>query len=564
MKLQLKILTPLHIGTGTEIEQLDYVVVNSNYYRLSQNFVNRFIDEHNLIDHYTKWINTTAEEICNIKRKPKNKRTKDQNQELSKLRSNLNLLTICEEANKKNELIKALAAAPDIIKIPCTGQPPSGKVREQITDGTLKPYIPGSSIKGAIRTAILFNWLNNINPAEKIDEIFQKELKKVNSKKETSASEIKKKAVTFASEIENLAFYCGIKEKNRDVNFTDEKFDLLKLLLVSDARIIAGQNPLTIIKTNLYLHDCTIQSQSPWVEALAPDTLAEFTMDFNINFLFTQKDKINNKRILINNTEQWINIETKTKELFGIDISSLNENNLEENRKKALDHVLKAISIFSKKQKEKNEEWKSKLKPVQNRGGQQALKKFDSHSVNFSFIPEDNALNLGFASGFIGTTEMLYLLENKKLKDRFKDIMKTFKIGKPRTKEKFTPDPDKFPKSRTMYKINNEIRPLGWVHILSNPQTYPDKSAEAHEKYRPVYYTGKLKPGAIVDAVYHSTDKTNPRSKYFKLFIEAEGKEQIVRLSYADQIPEETYFQVKIMSVRGTKVESIQIIKEIR
>lgn len=77
--------------------------------------------------------------------------------------------------------------------------------------------------------------------------------------------------------------------------------------------------------------------------------------------------------------------------------------------------------------------------------------------------------------------------------------------------------------------------------------------------YSPRYFTGKLKPGAEVDAVYAGQDKNNPTIKYFKLFIEAEGKEQIVPLRYVADIQEGQLFKVTVTAVRDNKVLSIRI-----
>jgi hypothetical protein len=91
-----------------------------------------------------------------------------------------------------------------------------------------------------------------------------------------------------------LAFYCGFqKNENVDISYQDEKFDILKFLIVSDGKINNG-NSLTIDNLNLYLIDkdkngsyANIQKQAPTIEALKENTIIEFDIDFNIDYLLT-------------------------------------------------------------------------------------------------------------------------------------------------------------------------------------------------------------------------------------------------------------------------------------
>lgn len=558
MKFYLKLLTPLHIGTGNELQPIDYVIADKHYYHLPQKFVNAFMQENNLFPLYAKWLNDGAEKISRAK----------SNKEQSNIRKELNLQKFCEGQKKKDQLIRALNNATDIIKIPINGQQPEKNIRQQITDGKNIPYIPGTSIKGAIRTALLYQWLVNKKPVEKLKQIIEYDLKN------------KDEAKLFACEVENLAFYCRIEKKMADKteeDYTDEKFDLLKLLSVSDGKIISAGNPLTLIKTNLYLQDNTRQPQSPWVEAIAPGCIVEFTIDFNIRFLYAIKDKIQNDAVVIDKVKQWIGITKKTKELFGIDISTLSESNLEENRNQAIRHILTAITLFSKKQKEKNENWKKEIAPKQQRSGGRPPELFDKNKVDFSFIPDKNALNLGFASGFTGTTEMIYFLDNPQLKDAFKKVMDKFGIGnKPgaansrKPGEKYYANPDKFPKSRIMYEVNGQIKPLGWVLIIEEAEYNKSKSKETvHEPvqqeassqpdYVPKYFTGKLKNGATVEALCLGELQADPRMKIFRLFIGGKGQEQEVSCKYESNIIIGKYCKVRITDIRNGVVKSIQI-----
>ena len=114
------------------------------------------------------------------------------------------------------------------------------------------PYVPGSSIKGVVRTALLYNFLSNTNK-KVIAEIiksniqdFMKEKQLYNIRKEEFEKNNRGKQFferfstdkyfkTFGDKIEQLAFYCKAIDENDKTKNDDDRFDILKLLSISDA-----------------------------------------------------------------------------------------------------------------------------------------------------------------------------------------------------------------------------------------------------------------------------------------------------------------------------------------
>lgn len=571
MKLYLKTLTPLHIGTGIELDPIDYVVTGNHYYRIPQKIALKFIQQHELLNNYTKWIEEVTDKISNLElERKKQKGNKDLNQQLSDLRKNFNLLEFAKKNKKETEFKEFLQNNKWITKTTINDKTPDKKIRVQIKDGTGKPYIPGTSIKGAIRTSLLYHWLvNNNGCINAIKEIIFKELK---DKERGNLEEHKK---NFADSIENNAFYCGI-ENNNKIDYRDEKFDLLKLLLISDGKIINSENPLNVIPTYLYLSDNTRQSQSPWVEAIAAGNIVEFSIDFNIDFLFNMKDKIENDSIIIDGKRQWIGLETKTKEIFNLDIRSLTKESIEEQKQKVLQNILHMASVFSRKQMEWNDKWKKEITPKKNKGGN--LKEdFKKNKIDFSFSQNKMCLNLGFASGFTGTTEFLYLLDSDELKNAFKQVMEKFGIGDKKNRDEgkgaisYTANPDKFPKSKVMFEANNKIQPLGWVEILTE---IPSNDGKTHrnqnktvtssepfhssqkEKFQPKPYTGKITQGATkIPAQVVKSGQPNR----VKLLVEGQNLEMELHQCHFE-LPEGQYVYTTITDYDGAK----KIIKRLR
>jgi len=118
IELVVKVLTPLHIGTGTVLtEGFDYVCHNGKTYRLD--------------------LDALAEELYT--RDPK--------------------LTETLLRTPPGELLKPEDLRPDVpyIRYVLPGKPSGREFREAIKDPYDRPYIPGSSLKGALRTVIAWH-----------------------------------------------------------------------------------------------------------------------------------------------------------------------------------------------------------------------------------------------------------------------------------------------------------------------------------------------------------------------------------------------------------------------
>jgi len=118
IELAVKVLTPLHIGTGTVLtEGFDYVCHNGNTYRLD--------------------LDALAEELYT--RDPK--------------------LTETLLRTPPGELLKPEDLRPDApyVRYVLPGKPSGREFREAIKDPHDRPYIPGSSLKGALRTVIAWH-----------------------------------------------------------------------------------------------------------------------------------------------------------------------------------------------------------------------------------------------------------------------------------------------------------------------------------------------------------------------------------------------------------------------
>ncbi len=124
VKYQLKTITPVHIGTGETLSQIDGFYDNGQWHRVDLDRVLAAIPE-----------------------------------------SELNRLTIAmgrRDFGWRRYLPTNQASASYIL--PCPEDPRETEIRESIKDAFSRPMIPGSSIKGAIRTALLWSFIDDDNP----------------------------------------------------------------------------------------------------------------------------------------------------------------------------------------------------------------------------------------------------------------------------------------------------------------------------------------------------------------------------------------------------------------
>ncbi|AER65979.1 CRISPR-associated RAMP protein, Csm5 family [Thermovirga lienii DSM 17291] len=141
------------------------------------------------------------------------------------------------------------------------------EVKPFVRDGFGRAYLPGSSIKGMLRTALAFSFLMNEEQARKnllkqLDQLEPKGLiEKMNNVSPKNIKEIRKKNAARVSLVENL-FRPLEKEK------TDPKYDILRAVKVSDSEPI--DTPLVVAAVNIFT------SKGSRIEPLSSDTPPTF------------------------------------------------------------------------------------------------------------------------------------------------------------------------------------------------------------------------------------------------------------------------------------------------
>ncbi len=488
MQVTLQTITPVHVGNGEELYDLDYAIHGGYYYRISQKTVEDFLRKSpERITQYTEWINENTTEMNDLKQSLRNERDRrrrdDFNQQLNRIRRNFNVISFAKNINQADAFIRHLNESPNVYKIPFNDKL-EGQIRGAIKTATGKPYIPGSSLKGAIRTALLYRYLSENKDAESVRDAVQFSLRNARQNPRRQRYIIK----TFADKIEHLAFYCHTK-KGGKLKRDDEKFDLLKLLKVSDGHLPGTPDTtMRLADVQLYLVSkvkkrdsrefdikATEQPQAPFVEAVKEGTAIDFKLDIDLNFLLQFKKEFEQNQVIVGkeNKQQthWIGIIEKVKNIFGLDLRTLTAENLKSKKGEVFQHIFDCLQLFSQQQIAHQKKWLDHF--IQNdKARRYDVEIEDGHQAIFNHT-DKRLIHLGFGTGFTGITEYLHLFDTPELRTMLKEMMELFLIGdKPgadrrRTgSQTYTANLDRFPKSRRLVRDDDRIQPMGWGCIL--------------------------------------------------------------------------------------------------
>jgi len=576
MKLRLRTLSPIHIGTGEELAPLEYLVHRDKFYRISQDqlfkLTLRLLPEDGA-EKLGDWVSEQYEAMNN---------TRD-NRELSRLNDDMNAYRFFEQNQKGRELLHALQNAP----FSETATPvlvdertrnrnrnatvtPLGQVRGMIKNGQGQPYLPGSSLKGSLRTALFFHYLSQYGDKGQIERAVRDQLGK-RARKER-----------FALPLNHEAFFCGVRDLHRNqLKTDDEKMDLLKLVRIPDARLAQADNAMQLAKINIYLvekkptkdqrdtptFEATQQPQASYCETIPQGRILETELDFNIDFLLQIKQFLRDGGIPAGGNIQWVGIEKKVKQLFGLDLQSLTAQNKAEKKAAVLQHLMDCWAGFSRRQVAAQKKWLEHFEKNDRPGDYtQRIKKGMAPVFGREQKP---LLHLGYATGFQGMTAILYFLEDSRMENLYKQLLETFGIGnKPGNRGAYKVNMERFPKSRRMIEDGRLIRPLGWLEWVDEnaPAALEDEEVDIPAERvaepapppapaEPAFFTGALNPKRPpeLDAIVIASGHPNKVKVYFK----PDNMPELQLNGYAN--PLEVGMVIVVRTVVSKKGEVVQV-----
>lgn len=278
--------SPIHIGSvDQKITRFEFTHQGQYVYPISEERLSIFLQKKNLISQYISAIERDGNRF-NLADFLRNQRINLRNEDLEEL-SNKRKIKVLADASRMQDF------------------------KPFIRDGFGTPYIPGTSIKGVIRTAILYSILKtfkNENPREFLRIVEQRISQDIDY---DSKRKNKKRLFQWGNEKWLESFVLQNKEKCPNT-------DWLRMLHISDAYVSENIEtvliPANILKKEnrwTYKKEYSGQNTTIWVECVPENTVFEFKASWDKRLVDDFKRHNNNINLpdnldrILDNIIQW-------------------------------------------------------------------------------------------------------------------------------------------------------------------------------------------------------------------------------------------------------------------
>ena len=381
-KYKLETITPIHIGSGETLNHIDGYYANDRWYR---------IDLDKVLAHSNVDINTLTSEMAQ----------RDFRWSIYFSRHNMN------------------AAELSTYNLLCAQSPETTEIREAIKSVGNRPYIPGSSIKGAIRTALLSDLINSDENKQLMDDSLQHLNREIDK-----GAPPRLRTENPARKIEELAFG------------KDPKHDLLRALqisdtepLESDALAIETAWTVTLNQNNQLEQKIEGNTQyKNYVEVIQGVKALTFTIKID-DLLFRNREK---KQL------KYSKIQEKTLQEIA-DVCGHETHLLMQDEKEFFDYynISEIANLYDK-----------------------------FIALNNSLTDGAFMLQIGWGTGYRANTVTTSFTEGEDAPIDLMALRERYRLGRSRSNQRQPYDKRDFPKTRRiLYRGENPIAPLGWVKI---------------------------------------------------------------------------------------------------
>jgi CRISPR type III-A-associated RAMP protein Csm5 len=373
--MKIKILSPVHIGAGERKTRMNFVLKDNKAYFINEDLFNSLINNAGLTDKFIQWASQGGNDISQF---------------------------LSDYSEIENKLLEK-----SLYVLPIRGFI-DRDVALHIKDSENRFFIPGSSIKGAIRTALLYNVLEETRPD--INQL----LKGIPDTDIIGVLNVdKNKSKWIGMEIEKFVFRTGFRKNDGIISYGDAKYDLLKFIHFSDAYPLKAEYSIMPVRTFSSISKTlmNVKSHITNVEVIESG-------EFSCNLEIDMKSLLLLKNV--DERKEWIGLKKKFKDVFGFNLTELESNNLEKYKVRIIDRLLETCTKFYQKKMEKD--WEL----IDNKEVKDRYKSFSLERLK-DLYPKvlKGIIELGFGGGWKGKTMGLYW-EDKILAE----LRRQFELGK--------------------------------------------------------------------------------------------------------------------------------------
>lgn len=261
--IKLKTVTPVFVASGDDVKPLSYVLEGNTVYVVNESkfFASLSPQER---DHYLTWIEPLLDRLARLDEQIARARNDfEQRRQLQRKRrkteSDLSLHHFLSSQLQMNPVHFIQKRGAEAYRVRCNTRPERDGFRLHLKDPAFRPYLPGTEIKGAMRTALLHtiisdreNYAYFRNRLEEFRHFFHGG---------ASPREKLRRLTKIANNLEGQMLRGKPKGKTKN----DAKFDFLRFLHVSDSSFLSPNSLRVELTQMLGTHRYT----KTWVEALA-------------------------------------------------------------------------------------------------------------------------------------------------------------------------------------------------------------------------------------------------------------------------------------------------------
>lgn len=523
MKWTLTCLTPVHIGTGRELHPMEYVIRNGTYYVLRLDAALELLEslQPGLVDTYAEYSAQVLEQIAAPRKA---------GEKPAYYAEDVGVVAFCEKKLRRSDWARQLLTNPRVVSYRIEGVAwrPQGRhrqVREQMKIAD-QPYIPGTSLKGALRSSLAYALLLELPESEledlltgfptpgtsirsKIDGLKRQyeRLIRLLEKGQGAESELDGAAGNLSRErsklekeigepVDQFLFRCGVRKKG-GVSFDEPHMDLLRALQVSDCRLVSGA--MTVGEMGAIAARQQTEKPIPIIAEML-DVEAMLECEIRLDGRLLQEMA----RAAGTPSDEWIGFEEKFTRLFGTRPAELlalkGPDNVRRWEDEALLSLLNKVNRHSLDVLDRDQRWAAKARSLQNSGLPGELKRLVQRVQSGRIV-----LRLGFASGWHATTVAM-ALERRNRSDLLADLLYVFLMdlpqnlrGKLRPKQianphnqgealrllRRTPNPEAFPTSRRLlFEADGRTTPMGWIELAPGEAKVPKNEPRKEQPSR--------------------------------------------------------------------------------
>ncbi|MGQ9488832.1 MAG: type III-A CRISPR-associated RAMP protein Csm5 [Armatimonadota bacterium] len=245
--ITLEVLTPVHVGSGDTVNALDYLQNGDHLHVVDPERWTQWLGEQKQTEQFIRWMESHLQAG-----KPQ--------------RNNAPSLTRFVRERLHITDLSALAKKVSAYSLPmenCAEPDPTRGFKAHIRDAQKRAYLPGSTVKGAIRTALLEDILQE---DDNLNRLLVQPLDRM-GKGTPDPRQLRREVRRVWQEMEHKALRAGKQQAN---------YDLLRFVLVSDSEPFAP-DAVSLRKVRA---EGTNRPTDTWVEAVRVGQRTRLTLSF--------------------------------------------------------------------------------------------------------------------------------------------------------------------------------------------------------------------------------------------------------------------------------------------